>query len=57
MATSSITHDFIISGKKNVESFISSIEAAQKQSQSDSIKGVRFDSSKSAIAKLRKKVK
>jgi len=31
MATSSITHNFVISSKKGVEQFISAIEAAEKE--------------------------
>ena len=58
MAISSITHDFIISGKKNVENLISAIEDAQEQSQSSkAIKNVEIDNSKSFILELRKKVK
>lgn len=32
MATSSITHNFVISSKKGVEQFISAVEAAEKES-------------------------
>ncbi len=58
MATSSISHDFIISGKDNVEGFVSAVENAQKQLHKvESAKKVTFDSSKSIVLKLREKVK